>query len=629
MLLSEAKELILGTTKHIKAYLNGNVVWEAIRKVLATVTGVPPLTLTKSTGENLDDYLIYGKTEQNGTPSPSDPVSIESVGDNESGLPLGYIELDYIESTGTQYIDTEFSPNANTRIDYKVQAYSNVTDTSPLIGARVGSTSNNRFFPIAYMNTANQGRTTYGTVNIVVDITGDPILEGSFDPQNNVSTINGTDYDISNASFTKTNNYNLYLFATSGYGNNLYLSQGKMYYCKIYDNGTLVRNYIPCKNPSSVVGLYDTVNNVFYPSIGTGDFIQGNEVARGGYKIPIKVSGTNLFDAETLFPNNSYTNNGITLTRSGQEFTLNGSREDTTKVYDTYSQEMTLPAGSYTFTIRNNEQFDGNIAMYMYPRENGHDGSLLATSVIGKISNTYYNAYTQRFTLEATTTVRFRSFLNYNNNTVYNNTKFVAQLVKGTYTNSNIIAYEQYFAPTTTNIYLNEPLRRLSNTYCDYIDFKNQKVVRNVKQLTYDGTNLKVVFQSTRYTDYTRLVLSVFSPANAQTGALEEFCNYFQQKSTYSANMFVIGLNNAASLFLADSLIGTTSEDTNSQRIAKANTWLKSLSPYLQIAYPLATPIEESITLPDILTNTGTNIIEIDTSIQPSNTSVDYWQEGS
>lgn len=49
----------------------------------------------------------------------------------------------------------------------------------------------------------------------------------------------------------------------------------KLYYCKIWDNGSLVRNFVPCKNTSGILGLYDIVNNVFYTNAGTGTFTAG------------------------------------------------------------------------------------------------------------------------------------------------------------------------------------------------------------------------------------------------------------------------------------------------------------------------------------------------------------------
>lgn len=54
-------------------------------------------------------------------------------------------------------------------------------------------------------------------------------------------------------------------------------------------------------------------------------------------------------------------------------------------------------------------------------------------------------------------------------------------------------SYEPYIAPVTTNIYLNEPLRKVGD-YADYIDYKNQKVFRQIEVL--DGTGTKPIDES-------------------------------------------------------------------------------------------------------------------------------------
>jgi hypothetical protein len=46
------------------------------------------------------------------------------------------------------------------------------------------------------------------------------------------------------------------------------------------------------------------------------------------------------------------------------------------------------------------------------------------------------------------------------------------------------------------------------------------------------------------------------------------------------------------------------------------------------VIYPLETPIEEDIELPNILLNKGTNIIEVDTTIQPSAVQYQYYKGG-
>ena len=50
----------------------------------------------------------------------------------------------------------------------------------------------------------------------------------------------------------------------------------KWYYFKVRDNGSLIRNYVPCVRAyDNKAGFYDTVNHTFNPSIGSADFIAG------------------------------------------------------------------------------------------------------------------------------------------------------------------------------------------------------------------------------------------------------------------------------------------------------------------------------------------------------------------
>lgn len=83
--------------------------------------------------------------------------------------------------------------------------------------------------------------------------------------------LDGTATEFSYAgSINKDNNY--YLF--DGH-------TGEIHSCQMYDNGTLVRDFVPAKDSSGEVGLYDRVNKVFYTnSYVTEDtyFTSGEEV---------------------------------------------------------------------------------------------------------------------------------------------------------------------------------------------------------------------------------------------------------------------------------------------------------------------------------------------------------------
>lgn len=52
----------------------------------------------------------------------------------------------------------------------------------------------------------------------------------------------------------------------------------KLYSCQIEKGGTLVRDFVPCTNPSGEAGLYDLVGNQFYANTRTGTLTAGPAV---------------------------------------------------------------------------------------------------------------------------------------------------------------------------------------------------------------------------------------------------------------------------------------------------------------------------------------------------------------
>ena len=188
-------------------------------------------------------------------------------------LPNGYTEVQYIQSTGTQWIDTGFKPNQNTRIKMDCNVIGFNSGDAFLFGARIAS--GNTAFCLAADDANTRWFALYG--NAVQNPTGTCTGKHSIDFNQNVLTLDGK-----NSTFAKTtfqSSYNLLLFATIINGN-VDSQRGKMavYSCQIYDNGTPVRNFIPCKNPSRVAGLYDLIGKKFYTNAGTGNFTAGPEV---------------------------------------------------------------------------------------------------------------------------------------------------------------------------------------------------------------------------------------------------------------------------------------------------------------------------------------------------------------
>ena len=184
-------------------------------------------------------------------------------------LPSGYRRLEYIQSSGTQYIDTGIIGSYDTRVTADFEVLSIGSGTVFVFGSQA---NNNVRFCLG-ITSASVFRSDYGTEYI----SGPSAATGTkytADKNRNVCTINGTAINSNVQTFTGTTN--IYLFARS-YSSLSYASL-KMYGCKIYSNDVLVRDFIPCKNPSGVVGMWDDVNDTFYSNAGSGTFTAGPEV---------------------------------------------------------------------------------------------------------------------------------------------------------------------------------------------------------------------------------------------------------------------------------------------------------------------------------------------------------------
>ena len=189
---------------------------------------------------------------------------------------LSYIELEYIESTGTQYIDTEFKHNQDTRVvaDLDVSS-SQINQYVDLFGSWGNVTSARRMFGIeltqsdASSSDAYYGNgQRYGFGNVV----GRKI----YDFNRNVFKIDSLSYTYTTETFQSL--YNFLIFVTTGYTGSIpdIRAVMKLYSFKIYLADNLIRDFIPVKRIiDEEICLYDKVTKAFFTNAGTGTFIAG------------------------------------------------------------------------------------------------------------------------------------------------------------------------------------------------------------------------------------------------------------------------------------------------------------------------------------------------------------------
>lgn len=192
-------------------------------------------------------------------------------------LPNGYTRLEYIQSTGSQYIDTGFKPNQDTRLVCEAKCPTN-SGSNFLFGGRASISSNKFSFGSStdkyYIGYGNSGSNVEASK--ISDYSG--ILFIDANKQNWTIAADAVTEEITGGTYsTFTSPVNLVLFACNTNGTFAYGS-ATLYTCQIYDNGTLVRDFVPCKNASGAIGLYDTVNEIFYTNKGSGTFTAGEEL---------------------------------------------------------------------------------------------------------------------------------------------------------------------------------------------------------------------------------------------------------------------------------------------------------------------------------------------------------------
>ena len=184
-----------------------------------------------------------------------------------SKLPSGYTELEYIESTGTQYINTGYIPTANTKVTMDFQLTAAGSANVCLFGV-VGQFSFRWFGrgSVFRSNGANNVDFPKGIPALDRHSVEKTATKATLDKTKSVTTAVG---NVSNT---------LYLLAQRGPSAAQNFSRAKLYSCQIYENNALIKDFVSCKTASGAVGLYDTVEGQFYANAGTGTFTSGPEI---------------------------------------------------------------------------------------------------------------------------------------------------------------------------------------------------------------------------------------------------------------------------------------------------------------------------------------------------------------
>ena len=311
--------------------------------------GTSPLSLPDATDNDILSLIAFGGTQQR-------------------NLPEGYTELEYIQSSGTQYIDTGIG--LNSAYKYRIIVASVADNNSSNIW---GYKSNSSYTggkcciigwtgsPTTYIGAYNKNGNIVGAFPVINDLhwTANTFFDIELDVTNSKFIVNGTNYYSTSGVSTVlttdswTDTHHPYLFGTQTVDSAVPSSAIMVKRYQVYDtNGVLIQDFVPCKNASNVVGMYDTVSGTFFTNAGTGDFVAGNaavptpdapmDIICNNGVLKFGAYGDELMTGVTVNTGETIVDDGTTITITG------GSDTDYIEVQPNtqYLLKFTRPAGT-------------------------------------------------------------------------------------------------------------------------------------------------------------------------------------------------------------------------------------------------------------------------------------------
>ena len=313
----------------------------------------------------------------------------------------------------------------------------------------------------------------------------------------------------------------------------------------------------------------------------TGDLITKDNCASYGsdacdnidkYVVQVKATGKNILDISKLEVGAYST--GLTQSSNTFSFKRTGTK-NTSSIFT----KIKLEAGTYTIS-GNLTQSDGKNGGYgVYDLEKQEYLVNRSSSGIG----------TSTFTVPESKIYSLGFFCNYNSVEGTQVTYSNIQLEYG----SSATTYEPY-REATTNIYLDEPLRKVGD-YVDYIDYSNGKVVRKIKQINLSD----LLWTKSENAFYSNVIDDVADEINSTKIKSDKFT---AQAKTTDNSIYI----NHKKVYVWNSSYSDISQ-------------FKTIINNSKLYYISTNQTEESISLPQIKTVEGTNYITVNTSTSASN----------
>ena len=194
------------------------------------------------------------------------------------GLPEGYTAVNYLQSSGEQWIEIGVAPNQNTKAVLKIIINDfNEINGSSLIGSRTDTNSNDQFF--TYLDYTGGGRFLFRVdgqpkptpwKNATTDKIYTVTLSGTEMKAEleDGTAVFSTTFSVSDFESTVT----MALFKSKSFNKGF---QGRIYGCKHYSGDELIQDFVPCLDTGGVPCMFDLVSQKPFYNVGTGSFTWG------------------------------------------------------------------------------------------------------------------------------------------------------------------------------------------------------------------------------------------------------------------------------------------------------------------------------------------------------------------
>ncbi len=180
---------------------------------------------------------------------------------------MPYTKIKYIESTGTQYIDTKYICGNDVRIETEFE-YLQIDSVFRCIYGKQTKTAAEDAITVS--QAVNYTVQAYWRTNLT-PFTLEKERRYKMLQSQNALVLDGVDYGGWSSSITRSQ-LTMYLMARNNNGSAGNFFKGRIYGFKIYESNILAMDLIPVLDSSKVPCFYDKISNELLYNKGTGEF---------------------------------------------------------------------------------------------------------------------------------------------------------------------------------------------------------------------------------------------------------------------------------------------------------------------------------------------------------------------